>query len=85
MSRHAEGLSLSQDKVTHGETGPLVTPAEPEALAEAVLALLKDSARATRLGSAGRRRVESEFSLSRHVKAVEALYCEVLGEDRGGV
>jgi glycosyltransferase involved in cell wall biosynthesis len=71
--------------VIHGETGLLVPPGEPKALAEAVLALLEDPARAARLGGAGRRRAESEFSLSRHVEAVEALYREVLGDDRGGL
>ena len=71
--------------VLHDETGLLVPPAQPKALAEAVLALLEDPARAVHLAAAGRRRAETEFSLSRHVKAVEALYREVLGVDRGEV
>ncbi|MBI4589248.1 MAG: glycosyltransferase family 4 protein [Candidatus Rokubacteria bacterium] len=71
--------------VLHGETGLLVPPGQPKALAEAVLALLEDPARARGLGAAGRRRAESEFSLLRHVKSVEALYREVVGADRGGV
>ncbi|MCI0370923.1 MAG: glycosyltransferase [candidate division NC10 bacterium] len=71
--------------VLHDETGLLVPPAQPKALAEAVLALLEDPGRAARLAAAGRRRAETEFSLSRHVEAVEALYRELLGADRGGV
>jgi glycosyltransferase involved in cell wall biosynthesis len=71
--------------VIHGETGLLVPPADPQAIAEAVLALLQDPTRAARLGAAGRRRAESEFSLARHAQAVEALYQEILGGDRGGV
>jgi len=71
--------------VIHGETGLLVPPGEPKALAEAVLALIEDPARAARLGAAGRRRAEREFSLARHVRAVERLYEELLGASRGGL
>lgn len=69
--------------VLHGETGLLVPPAQPKALAEAVLALLEDPGRTARLGAAGRRRAETEFSLPRHVEAVEALYRVLLGANRG--
>lgn len=69
--------------VIHGETGLLVPPAQPEALADAVLMLLQDPSRAERLGAAGRRRAEREFSLSRHAEAVEALYVELLWATRG--
>jgi glycosyltransferase involved in cell wall biosynthesis len=71
--------------VIHDETGLLVPPADPQALAEAVLSLLQDPTRAARLGAAGRRRAENEFSLAHHVEAVEALYREILEVDRGGV
>ncbi len=65
--------------VIHGETGLLVPPAEPNLLAEAVLALLADPARAERLGLAGRRRAEALFSLQGHIQAVEAVYGELSG------
>jgi len=71
--------------VIHGETGLLVPPAQPRPLADAVLTLLSDPDRARRLGEAGRLRVVAEFSLSRHVEAVEALYKELLGANRAGV
>ena len=67
--------------VVHGETGLLVPPAQPKALAEAVLSLLEDPSRAARLGEAGRRRAETSFSLARHVGAVEALYEELAGSE----
>jgi glycosyltransferase involved in cell wall biosynthesis len=71
--------------VLNRETGLLVPPAQPEALAAAVLALLRDPARARRLGEAGRLRAEAEFGLARHVEAVEVLYEELLGESRADV
>ena len=42
------------DLVTDGETGLLVTPADPAALADALVAVLEDRALATRLGGAAR-------------------------------
>ena len=65
--------------VRDGETGILVPPAAPAALADAVRSLLDDPARAARLGAAGRARAESRFSLTAHVDAVERVYAEVLG------
>jgi glycosyltransferase involved in cell wall biosynthesis len=64
--------------VLHGQTGLLVPPADPEAMAAAVITLIQDRSLASRLGAAGRRRVESEFSLDRHVEAVEAVYASLL-------
>ncbi len=63
--------------VRHGETGLLVPPGRPANLAQAILTLLNDSAYAATLGVAGRERVEREFSLSRHVAAIERLYQEL--------
>jgi glycosyltransferase involved in cell wall biosynthesis len=67
------------DIVLDGETGVLVEPADPLALADAVGRLLDDPARAARLGAAGRQRAESTFSLSAHVDGVERIYDEILG------
>lgn len=65
--------------VVEGETGLLVPPGDPEALAAAVRALLDDAPRGARLGAAGRRRAETVFSLAGHVAAVERVYGEALG------
>jgi glycosyltransferase involved in cell wall biosynthesis len=67
--------------VRDGETGVLVPPAAPAALAAAIRSLLDDPARAARLGAAGRTRAESRFSLTAHVDGVERVYAEVLGGD----
>lgn len=50
------------DAVLDGETGILVDPNDPEALANALCAVLGDEALAARLGENGRRRVESELN-----------------------
>jgi len=64
--------------VIPGETGLLVPPGDATAMAQAVTALLEDPSRCSRFGAAGRGRVETKFSLARHVAAIEALYAELL-------
>jgi glycosyltransferase involved in cell wall biosynthesis len=61
-----------------GRTGILVPPCNPDALAEALLRLLRDPARAQRMGEAGRERVQAEFSLERMVRSYQDLYDELL-------
>ncbi|HET6497441.1 MAG TPA: glycosyltransferase family 4 protein, partial [Coriobacteriia bacterium] len=56
------------DVVVDGETGLLVPPADPEALAAAVARLLRDPALTARLGEAGSRRVEECFTVERMVR-----------------
>jgi len=63
----------------HGETGLVVPPRDPAALAAAITELLADPERRRAMGAAGRRRVEAEFTLDRLVKDVLRVYGEVLG------
>ena len=67
------------DQVRHGEEGVLVPPDDPDALAGALGALLEDPVRAHRLGEAGRRRTENEFSHEALVRRIEAVYRVALG------
>jgi glycosyltransferase involved in cell wall biosynthesis len=55
-------LEAIPEIVAEGETGLLVPPGDPGALAEALSALLSDPARARRMGAAGRARVTERFS-----------------------
>lgn len=48
--------------IAHGETGLLVPPEDPQALAAALLTLLRDPARARAMGEAGRRRALERFT-----------------------
>jgi glycosyltransferase involved in cell wall biosynthesis len=60
--------------VLSGETGLLVPPRDPGALAEAILAVLADPTAAQAMARAGRKRVEAHFSLRAKLDATEALY-----------
>jgi glycosyltransferase involved in cell wall biosynthesis len=66
------------EAVNDGVTGVLVPPKDPSALAAAIVALLEDSARRSRLGGAGREWVESHFSGDRMVEGNLAVYRELL-------
>jgi glycosyltransferase involved in cell wall biosynthesis len=69
--------------VADGETGMLVPPRDPTAMADALVALLADPARRTAMGRAGRARAEAVFDIRRHVQAMEALFDEVLAAHAG--
>ena len=62
------------DIVDDGETGYLVEPRSPTALAEAVIKLLNDRELLKRMGEKGRRKAEKEFSWSSITKKYHALY-----------
>ena len=68
------------EAVEDGKTGFLVPSESPGRMADAIQALLRDPARARRMGRAGRRRVEEHFT-SRHMQtATQTLYHECLSE-----
>jgi glycosyltransferase involved in cell wall biosynthesis len=57
-----------------GETGLLFEPGDSSQLAEQVVRLLKDPELARKLGTAGRERVENQFSRERHLTEMFGLY-----------
>ncbi len=71
----ADGLP---EIVTDGVEGLVVPRRRPDALAEAILALLRDAERRRTLGLAGRRRAVAELSADRMAEEHAALYREVL-------
>jgi len=66
------------EAVVHEETGLLVPPNDPEALASAVSVLLGDSDRAAAMGEAGRKQVGEEFSVQRMVEGNLDVYRELV-------
>lgn len=68
------GISFT---VRNGETGLLVPPREPAALANALFALLANPDRCQRLGAAARQCVEREFTWPIVAERTAALYAEV--------
>lgn len=68
--------------VADGETGLLAPVGNPEALAEAMLTLLRDPQRADQMGAAGRQRVEEHFDLRKVAGRYDALYRSLLARSR---
>lgn len=64
--------------VRDGETGLLVPPEDPAALAAAVLRLRTDPGFAARLGAAARRHTKEHFSMDRCAADYSALYARLL-------
>lgn len=69
----ATAVGGTPELVADGETGWLVKPADPEAIANRVLMILADSIERASLGVAGRRRVEEQFSFASQAQAYERL------------
>jgi glycosyltransferase involved in cell wall biosynthesis len=63
--------------VADGETGLLVPPSDPAALADAIERLISDRALRERMGAAGRQRVLSKFSTETYVDRMVSLYREL--------
>jgi glycosyltransferase involved in cell wall biosynthesis len=86
MACHCPAVATSvggnPEVVVDGETGFLVPPKDPQAMAEKILVLLRDPALAQKMGQAGRRRVEEHFSLERMVEEYEKVYGEVMTEHK---
>ena len=65
------------DAVRDGETGFLIPPEDPAAIADAVGRLLADTALAGRVGAAGRRAVETYYNWDRVVRDLKAIEAEL--------
>jgi len=68
--------------VVDGETGWLVEPGDPAALAHALRTALADPQRARRMGEAGRRRVEAHFSWDRIAALTMDVYQQAIDDHR---
>ena len=66
------------DLVEDGATGLLIPPGDPSALAAAVRSLVRDPARAERMGRAARTRWENKFSLAPFYAATQKVYDQAI-------
>jgi len=69
--------------VEEGQTGFLVPPRDPKAIAYRVLSLCRDSARRLQMGRAARERVESNFTVQDVTAKLEGIYVRSLRERFG--
>jgi len=72
------------DIVEHGRSGWLVPPAEPGALAAAILGAARDPGAARAVAEEGRRRAVEEFSWDGILDDLESVYGAAVAARRGG-
>jgi glycosyltransferase involved in cell wall biosynthesis len=77
----ATAVGGTPELVIDGESGLLVPPRDPAALAEAIVTLLTDPDLAQRLGENGRLRVSNQFTIQQIVQQTEGLYQRLLAHD----
>ena len=73
----ATAVDGTPEVVREGETGALVPPADPAALARALLAMLGDADAAERMGREAYRWAHERFDVDAHVEATARVYREV--------
>ena len=67
-----------REAVIEGQSGYLVPPADPNALARALEPLIRDASLRQRFGAVGRARFESEFVFETHLRRTWAIYLDVI-------
>ena len=75
----ATRIGGTDEVVVDGETGTLVAPRDPAALAAGIRNFLAEPERARRAGEAGRARLMACFTARSMIEAVTATYDELLG------
>lgn len=64
--------------VVDKETGILIPPADPRALAQALIFLARNKDSARKMGEAGRKLIERRFTIMENVRQTESVYEELL-------
>ena len=75
----ATAVDGTKDTVEHGVSGLLVPPRDSDALAEAILEVLRDRTRAKQMGIAARQRVIEFYSLETYTEKIERAYRNCTG------
>jgi glycosyltransferase involved in cell wall biosynthesis len=79
----ATAVDGTKEVIVDGITGVLVPPAQPAALARALVELLPDRRRLSTLGSQARIYAQQSFSLDRQIRETEALYLALMPNSIG--
>ena len=74
----ATNIGGSTEQVADGESGWLVPPGDPAALADKLETLLRDETLRASFGAAGRRRIAEKFTLNGMVEKIVRVYDECL-------
>jgi glycosyltransferase involved in cell wall biosynthesis len=74
----ATAVGGNADLVVHGQTGFITPPANPQAMAQQLVALASNPWQAQRMGQAGRQRVLANFSMQAMVSAYQRVYDQQL-------
>jgi len=78
----ATSVGGNADLVMHGKTGYLLPSADPQVMASSIIALASDTKHACGLGQAGRRRVQTTFSMEAMVSTYQCVYDQQLKSNR---
>lgn len=74
----ATNVGGASEAIVEGETGHLVNAGDDRAMAERLIALLRDPEKRRAMGLNGRRRVEERFSTENRLRATTELYKRIL-------
>jgi glycosyltransferase involved in cell wall biosynthesis len=74
----ATDVGGAREAIVEGDTGFMVASGDDEAMAERIVSLLRDPAKAQLMGQQGARIVERKFSLRASLQKTEALYDKLL-------
>lgn len=74
----ATAVGGNADLVVQGQTGYIVPPANPQAMAHQLVALASNPERARSMGQTGRQRVQTTFSMQAMVSTYQSVYDQQL-------
>lgn len=69
----------AKELVVENQTGFVLPQGDVEGIARALITLIENAPLRTRMGAAGRSRVEKEFSFASRLQRIESLYERILG------
>jgi glycosyltransferase involved in cell wall biosynthesis len=75
----ATAIDGIKEQIINGQSGVLIPPKDPTAVAEAIIKLRKDADFALHLGLEARRTVEEQFTVEKMVVETERVYFSLLG------